>query len=124
MPRGQVTFIDATGAPRIEVELAQNDADRQHGLMFRPTLSDEEGMLFSWADEKPRSFWMKNTCLALDMLFVDGNGVIVGILEQVPPWNQTPRRIPCPAAHVLEVRAGWSREKGVAPGQHIQVELP
>jgi hypothetical protein len=126
MPRGTVTFDDredSTGEARsIAVEIATTSAHRAHGLMYRPTLGDDEGMLFSWAHESPRSFWMRNTCLALDMMFIDDDGYIVGILEQVPPWNDQPRRSPCPAAHVLEVRAGFSRDHGVMPGQHITIE--
>jgi uncharacterized membrane protein (UPF0127 family) len=90
--------------------------------MYRPTLADDEGMLFSWTDERQRNFWMKNTCLALDMLFIASDGTIAGILENVPPWNASPSRtVPCPAAHVLEVRAGWTRTYGVAPGQRLVV---
>lgn len=122
MPYGTVTFPEAPEAPSLRVELALNDQDRAHGLMYRPTLGDDEGMLFSWTDERQRSFWMKNTCLALDMLFIAGDGTISGILENVPPWNESPSRtVPCPAAHVLEVRAGWTRTYGVQPGQRLVV---
>jgi hypothetical protein len=65
---------------------------------------------------------MRNTCLALDMLFIDQDGIISGILEQVPPMNETSRRINCLSAHVLEVRAGWTRTYGVSPGQKITIE--
>lgn len=80
-------------------------------------------MLFTWSDERPRSFWMKNTCIPLDMMFIDRENVIVGILEQVPTLNTEPRRIPCPAARVLEVNAGFARRHGVRPGQHIEVDF-
>lgn len=122
MPVGKIRFPEAPHAPELRVELALNTDHRSHGLMYRPTLSDEEGMLFSWADERTRSFWMKNTCLALDMLFIARDLTIAGVLEQVPPMNVTPRGVPCPAAHVLEVPAGWVRKYGVAPGQKIALE--
>lgn len=121
MPIGTIRF-PGTRAPALDCELAQNDQHRSHGLMFRPTLSENEGMLFSWAAEGPRSFWMHNTCLALDMLFIDEHGFVVGILEEVPPWNEQPRRVSCPAKHVLEVRAGWAREYGVAPGARAEID--
>lgn len=122
MPTATVRFPDATEAPTLEVEWAMTDPHRSHGLMYRPTLEDDEGMLFSWTDERQRTFWMKNTCLALDMLFIAQDGTIAGILENVPPWNETPTRtVPCPAAHVLEVRAGWTRAHGVKPGQSMIV---
>ncbi|HSC87949.1 MAG TPA: DUF192 domain-containing protein [Polyangiaceae bacterium] len=121
MPRARLAFVDAPTAPQLNVEVAENDPHRSHGLMFRPTLADEEGMLFSWPSEGYRSFWMHNTCLALDMLFIDSERRIVGVLEQVPPWNDLPRRVTCPSAYVLEVRAGFARAYGVAPGQHISI---
>ena len=120
MPRGRVKFI-GTSAPELDVEIAETDPHRMHGLMFRPTLTDSEGMIFSWPKSAPRSFWMRNTCLALDMLFIDDEGYVAGILEQVPPMNEAPRRVRCPAQHVLEVRAGWARAHGVKPGQRVDI---
>lgn len=121
MPLGSVSFPEASEAPTLRVELALNNTDRNHGLMYRPELTDNEGMLFTWDDEAPRSFWMKNTCLALDMLFIAKDGTVAGILEQVPPMNETSRRVDCPAAHVLEVPAGWTRKYGVKPGQKMSI---
>ena len=123
MPHGKVKFLSADRAPVLDVEVALNENHRSHGLMFRPSLSDNEGMLFSWNDESKRSFWMRNTCMALDMLFIAQDGTIAGILEQVPPMNEASRSVPCPAAHVLEVRAGWTRTYGVTPGQKISIGL-
>jgi len=119
MPRGKLRF---PGGAELDVEIADNDPDRSHGLMFRPTLSDSEGMLFSWTENAMRSFWMRNTCLALDMLFLDDRGYVLSVLEQVPPWNEAPRRVACPAAHVLEVRAGWTRAHDVKPGQKVDIQ--
>lgn len=125
MPFGTVSFPGAPEAPQLAVELALTSSHQSHGLMFRPTLNDEEGMLFSWNYEQPRSFWMKNTCLALDMLFIRADGTISKILENVPPMNTFPRRSdPCAVAHVLEVRAGWTRTYGVKPGQKMLVAGP
>lgn len=125
MPPGKVTFPEAPEAPELEVELALTQSHQTHGLMYRPTLADHEGMLFSWNAEQPRSFWMRNTCLALDMLFIQADGTISKILENVPPMNTTPRRSdPCAVAHVLEVRAGWTRTYGVKPGQKMLVAGP
>lgn len=121
MPHGSVRFIDRPDAPVLDVELAENDPHRAHGLMYRDQLSDDQGMLFSWPREAPRSFWMKNTCLSLDMMFIDDQGFIAGILEQVPSMNELSRRVPCPAQHVLEVRAGFSRAYGIEPGQRVEM---
>lgn len=121
LPRQAVTFPDAPGAPRVAVEVAREPEHRERGLMYRTSLAEDAGMLFSWDREAPRSFWMRNTCLPLDMLFLARDGTIVGILEQVPVMNEAPRSVPCPAAHVLEVNAGWSRRHGVEPGQRASI---
>ncbi len=125
MPFGTVTFPEAEEAPVLQVELALTPSHQAHGLMYRPSLADDEGMLFSWNHEQTRSFWMKNTCLALDMLFIQADGTVSKILENVPPMNTAHRRSdPCAAAHVLEVRAGWTRAYGVKPGQKMLVSAP
>lgn len=122
LPMGQVRFPDAPSAPTISVERAENHAMRTRGLMYRTSLAADAGMLFSWHEEDVRSFWMKNTCIPLDMLFIARDGTIVGILEQVPTLNTLPRGVPCPAQHVLEVNAGWTRQHGIKPGQRIEIE--
>lgn len=122
LPRGAVRFPDAPSAPRISVERALDDAARARGLMYRTRLDADAGMLFSWDTEAPRSFWMRNTCIPLDMLFIAADGTIVGIVEQVPTLNTLPRGVPCPAKHVLEVNAGWTRQHGVVPGQKLELE--
>jgi uncharacterized protein len=120
--KGRVIFVDAESQPQVEVELALDDETRALGLMYRTQMSRGDGMLFSWEQEDVRSFWMRNTCIPLDMMFIAGDGTIVGILEQVPTLNTLPRGVPCPAKHVLEVNAGWAREHGVVPGQHVDFE--
>lgn len=122
LPWGSVTFSDAPDTPRVRVELATSNATRSRGLMYRTELEQDQGMLFSWPDERRRSFWMKNTCIPLDMLFIDREGTIVGILENVPVLNQASRGVHCPAAHVLEVNAGWTRQHGVFAGQKVEIE--
>jgi uncharacterized membrane protein (UPF0127 family) len=117
-----VTFLGTSTKLGIDVELAQNSTDQQRGLMYRTTLGENAGMLFSWPDERVRTFWMHNTCLPLDMLFIAKDGSIAGILEQVPVLNDDPRSIACPAAHVLEVNAGYCQKHGIAPGQRVQIE--
>lgn len=122
LPRGRVVFVDAPGAPSVDVELARTPDHRQRGLMYRTALEPGRGMLFSWTDQQPRRFWMRNTCVPLDMLFIAADGTVAGILEQVPTMNDEPRGVPCPAQHVLEVNAGFSRSAGVRPGQRIRME--
>jgi len=123
LPHGYVVFTDAPGSPRLNVELARSEAEKERGLMYRTKLPDAQGMLFSWGGvEEPRMFWMRNTCIPLDMMFITRDGTITGILEQVPTLNDEPRGVPCPAAYVLEVNAGWSRAHGIQSGTTVHFE--
>ena len=124
LPRGSVMFLDAPQHPSVNVEVARSPSHRQRGLMYRTELAAGQGMLFSWSNAETRSFWMHNTCIPLDMLFIADDGTIAGILEQVPPMNETSRTIPCPARHVLEVPAGYCRQHGVKAGQKIRIQEP
>ncbi|HEX2673683.1 MAG TPA: DUF192 domain-containing protein, partial [Polyangiaceae bacterium] len=107
---------------RIAVEVAATDAARERGLMYVKKLPDDQGMIFDWPEPAQRSFWMHNTCIPLDMMFIARDGTITGILEQVPTLNDEPRGVPCPAAYVLEVNAGWSRAHGIQPGTTAHIE--
>ncbi len=123
LAHGYVVFTEAPGSPRLNVELARTEPEKERGLMYRTQLPDAQGMLFSWGgQEEPRTFWMHNTCLPLDMMFIARDGTITGILEQVPTLNDEPRGIPCPAAYVLEVNAGWARSHGVKSGTMVHIE--
>lgn len=122
LPRGSVHFPDLPGSPRVEVEIARTDPHRARGLMYRTELAALHGMLFSWTSEEPRTFWMRNTCIPLDMLFIAEDGRILGILEQVPVMNDDPRTVPCPAAHVLEVNAGFCRTHGLKAGMRVALD--
>ncbi|HEX6273470.1 MAG TPA: DUF192 domain-containing protein [Polyangiaceae bacterium] len=123
LARGKVTFPSARGAPALGVEVARTKREIRRGLMYRTSLGRDRGMIFSFGDERRRHFWMKNTCLPLDMLFLAKDGTVVGVLEQVPVLNEEPRSVGCPAAYVLEVNAGWSREHGVTPGMKASLQL-
>lgn len=93
------------------------------GLMYRKEMSDGAGMLFIFERQKKLQFWMKNTCIPLDMIFIDKGGTIVAIEENTPTLSTDtfgPKR--CDAKFVLEVNAGWARKNGVKPGQKL--ELP
>jgi uncharacterized protein len=122
LPLGKITFLDAPNSPQVNVELARDEASRERGLMYRTRMPESHGMLFSWQDEYVRNFWMHNTCIPLDMLYVTKEGIIAGILEQVPTLNDAPRGVPCPVAHVLELNAGWARAHGLAPGMKVKIE--
>jgi uncharacterized membrane protein (UPF0127 family) len=117
-----VRFPEATSGPAIvSAELARTPADSERGLMFRTSMEGDHGMLFDLGTREVHQFWMHNTCIPLDMIFLDDDGLIVGILENVPTLNDSPRSVPCPSTHVLEVNAGWSRRVGVRAGSHARL---
>ena len=113
-----ITFVEAKGA-RIDAELARTPAETERGLMYRTKMSEDSGMLFRLEKHVEHTFWMRNTCIPLDMLFVEDDGLIVGISESVPTLNDAPRSVGRPSSWVLEVNAGWSRRHGVHAGQHL-----
>lgn len=121
MPSSEVTFPDAPGSPRVEVELAKLPHDVERGLMYRRSMPDDHGMLFKLDGRREHTFWMHNTCIPLDMLFIDDDGVIVGIVEGAAPLTDTTRSVGCPSVFVLEVNGGWTRKRGVVPGQKITI---
>jgi len=118
---GKVTFTGAKGEV-VAVEIAENDHDRQRGLMYRKSMPDDRGMIF-WFDHKDdHSFWMHNTCIPLDMLFIDDDGLIVGIEENTPTISDDTFSVGCQSRYVLELNAGWSRAHGVTAGQKVKIE--
>lgn len=90
--------------------------------MYRTHLAQDRGMLFDLRAREDHKFWMHNTCIPLDLLFIDFDGLIVGIVENAPTLNDASRSVGCPSRWVLEVNAGWARRHGVRAGQRI--ELP
>lgn len=102
-----------------QVDLAVTPTQRSRGLMFRETMADDEGMLFLYVREAPRSFWMKNTFLPLDIIFLDRHGIIVSIAADARPLDETTIHSGAPAAGVLEVLAGTSRRLGLEPGDRV-----
>jgi uncharacterized membrane protein (UPF0127 family) len=122
VPVGHVTFPESKDAPRLEVELMLTDSHRERGMMYRRSIADDKGMLFAWPKPAIHSFWMRNCCISLDMLFIDRDGFVAGILENVPTMSDESRSVDCPVPYVLEVAAGWSRKHGVVAGQRVEIE--
>jgi len=108
-----------TGVHVFSVEVVDNDADRAKGLMFRKELPEGKGMLFDFKREQEVSFWMENTYIPLDMLFIRSDGRILRIAENTEPLST--RMIPSggPVLAVLEVIGGTARKLGLAPGDRV-----
>ncbi len=102
----------------IEIEIADTPEDIRQGMMYRTRLEANHGMFFLFDGERERSFWMKNTILSLDILFINASGRIVHIAEHTIPYSKDPIPSIYPAQFVLEVNAGFCREHGITAG-HI-----
>lgn len=113
------------GAPvRVRVELAQTPEQRQRGLMYRKQLAPDAGMLFIFERPQHNVFWMHNTYLPLDMIFITPEWEVLGIVENATPQTDTPRQVPGLSSYVLEVNAGFSRQHGIAAGAKIKLIQP
>ncbi|HKE14351.1 MAG TPA: DUF192 domain-containing protein [Kofleriaceae bacterium] len=102
---------------RVAVEVARTPAQTERGLMYREHLPPDAGMLFLFDRPRVQSFWMKNTLIALDMIFVSSDMVVAGVVENAAPLTMQPRTLPgVKSQYVVEVNAGWAREHGVTAG--------
>jgi len=123
LPHAQVVLKDAYGGTHpVDVEVAASDEATTRGLMWRARLDEGKGMLFIFPDEKVRSFWMRNTLIPLDMLFIGADKKIVGIVEQAAPQTLNARSVGIPSKYVLEVPGGWSAKTGIRSGSPVEIE--
>lgn len=123
LPRAKVILVDAFGAPHgVQVEVAHTADSRERGLMWRESLAAGEGMLFLFPFEVVQSFWMRNTLIPLDILFINEAMEVVGIAEQAEPLTHTGRSVGIPSRYVLEVPGGWTRANGIVTGARARFE--
>lgn len=107
------------GGVAVTAEIADTPALRERGLMDRDSLPENHGMLFVYADEQIRSFWMRNTPLALDIAFVDRNGSIVNVETMEPNSDESWLSV-SPAMYALEMSAGWFERNAVGVGARVE----
>ena len=110
------------GPVRVTLEVVADDASRTRGLMYRKELADGHGMLFVFDDEVDHSFWMKNTVIPLDMIFIAADRHIVGIHPNAIPLNLTPISVGHPSKYVLEVAGGYASRAGISTNNQINFE--
>ncbi len=124
LPHRRVTLVDARGGKHVvDAEIASTRDQRTRGLMWRTVLPEGTGMLFIFEREDFLSFWMRNTLIPLDMLFIREDLTVVGIVENTEPRTTTARSPGnVMSKYVLEVPGGWSAKLGLKPGSKIQVE--
>lgn len=123
LPTG-IVVLRPLGRPevRVRVELALDEETRRQGLMFRRELAPDAGMLFVFPPPpRQQSFWMRNTYVPLDMIFIDDALRVVGVVERTEPLTDTPRAVRGASQYVLEVNAGFARAHGLGPGARIEI---
>ena len=124
---GRLVLHSATGDHAFNVEVVDTPESRAKGLMFREELADDAGMLFDFKQEREVSFWMSNTLIPLDMIFVGADGVVKTIHVNARPQDLTSIPSQVPVQFVLEIPGGRTEELGIKPGdtmEHDRVAKP
>jgi uncharacterized protein len=119
---GELRFLNGkTNAviSTINIEVANDDAEKEQGLMYRDTMAENDGMLFLMGVEEPQTFWMKNTILPLDIIFVDADRKIVSIHKNCKPYSLDQIPSGKPALYVVEVNAGYAVNHQIDVGDRI-----
>jgi uncharacterized membrane protein (UPF0127 family) len=122
-PRARVSVESPSGrSASVRVEVMRTESERERGLMFRQKLGADEGMLFVFPESGDHAFWMKNTLIPLDMIFIAETGTVVGVVADAEPMTTVPRSVGAPSRYVLEVNAGWSAAHAIAKGDRVRFE--
>ena len=115
----QLEIVTKGGVRVFEVEMAVTPEEQEQGLMYRRELADGKGMLFDMGEERPAVFWMKNTYVSLDMIFIRADGSIASIAENNKPLSEARIYSGAPVRGVLEVVAGTAKRYGIVPGDKV-----
>ncbi len=116
MPQPAVRFETSRGPWVVQVEVARTDEQRARGLMFRRDLPRDRGMLFIFDETSEHPFWMRNTLIALDMIYLGDDRRVVGVVTNAEPRTDTPRAVGKPSRYVVEVPGGEAAAHAVVPG--------
>jgi uncharacterized membrane protein (UPF0127 family) len=117
---GELTFSDTSGVLfKIDIQIAGTEFDRQLGLMFRKSMNENQGMLFIFPDNRIRSFWMRNTEIPLDIIFVDSAKTILNIAKNTTPYSDNSYSSSGPAKYVIEVNGGFTDTHNIVHGDKI-----
>jgi uncharacterized membrane protein (UPF0127 family) len=123
LPTARVTIDTQKGPATFDVEVAGDPASQEKGLMFRTELAPDAGMLFDFHQPSMQVFWMKNTPLSLDLLFIRQDGTVSTIAANAVPYSED--RIPSsePVRAVLEINGGRAYELGIQPGDKVHAAI-
>jgi len=114
-----VTLVTSRGRQAIAAEVALSSAEQAKGLMDRDSLAADAGMLFPFSPPRPASFWMKNTRIPLDIIFIRADGTVIRVAEKATPYSLDPIDSGEPAAAVLELGGGRAAALGLKPGDRV-----
>jgi uncharacterized membrane protein (UPF0127 family) len=123
LPVTTISIDGAKGPNRFRVEIAGDQASQEKGLMFRKSLAPDAGMLFDFHTDVMTSFWMKNTILPLDIIFVRSDGTISSIAANAVPFSEASIPSSEPIRAVLEINAGRAKALGIEPGDRIHAQI-
>jgi hypothetical protein len=116
--------IDTSGGPKeFHVEIAADAASQEHGLMYRRDLPADAGMLFDFHQEARVSFWMKNTPLPLDMVFIKADGTVSSVEPNAVPFSMDSIPSAEPVRAVLEINGGRAHDLGIKPGDRVRAGI-
>ena len=118
----KVAMSTPNGEASVDVEVVATEPKIERGLMFRQHLPPDEGMLFLMTVEKDWTFWMRNTLIPLDMIFIRSDMTIAGVVENAEPKTDTLRSVGEISRYVLEVNGGWTRAHGVVKNAKVRFE--
>lgn len=120
---GEVFLTNPEGdtITRFDVEIADNEYERETGLMYRDKLEEDQGMIFIFEDEAPRGFYMKNTTIPLDILFLDKDLKIVSVVPETKPESLETIPSGVPAKYVLEINAGLAQKWSLKEGDYVHL---
>ncbi len=118
---GELTFLkpDGSAIVKINIELALTEAEQEQGLMNRSFMSNDQGMLFVFDKDEPRGFWMRNTIIPLDIMYVNSKMEIIHIAENTEPFSEKSIPSQGPAKYVIEVNAGFSAQYSITKGVKV-----
>jgi len=120
--RGPVAVIRGLGGvAEVSLEVAATPAERERGLMYRSSLAEGRGMLFVFDEDGNHGFWMKNTLIPLDMLFIARDGTVVGVHANATPLSTANISVGKSSRYVLEVPGGWAARHGIAAGARVEL---
>lgn len=113
-------IVTARGVAKFTVELADTPRRQDIGMMCRRAVAPDHGMLFDFHTPRPVSFWMRNTLIPLDMVFIDAGGRVYSIIRNAEPLTDTPRPSGGPVRGVLEIGGGRAAQLGILPGDRVR----